>query len=100
CEEETGNTAIGLVRPSPVAAVLPAVTLGCSGRTAREVRVIQQSVTFGEELRRRRLAVGFTLTDLSRRVHYSKGQLSKVERGLKPPSRELVRLCDAVLDAG
>lgn len=62
--------------------------------------MFQQSVPFGEELRRRRLAAGFTLTDLSRRVYYSKGQLSKVERGLKPPSRELARLCDTALDAG
>jgi hypothetical protein len=43
---------------------------------------------------------GITLTALAQRVHYSKGQLSKVERGLKAPSRELARLCDATLDAG
>jgi len=54
---------------------------------------------FGGELRRRRLAAGLALTDLSRRVHYSKAQLSKVERGLKPPSRELARLCDTALGA-
>jgi hypothetical protein len=41
-----------------------------------------------------------TLTGLARRVHYSKSQLSKVERDLTMPSRELVRLCDAALDAG
>lgn len=62
--------------------------------------MIQQPSRFGEELRRRRLAAGLTLTCLARRVHYSKGQLSKVERGLKMPSREMVRLCDAALDAG
>jgi hypothetical protein len=33
-------------------------------------------------------------------VHYSKGQLSKVERGIKMPSRDLARLCDAALGAG
>ncbi|GAB3654353.1 helix-turn-helix transcriptional regulator [Actinocorallia lasiicapitis] len=54
---------------------------------------------FGEELRRRRLASNLTLVDLAGLVHYSKAQLSKVERGLKAPSRELVRLCDAALDA-
>jgi hypothetical protein len=42
---------------------------------------------------------GLTLTELSHLVFYSKGQLSKVERGLKPPSRELARLCDATLGA-
>ncbi|MCW2875933.1 MAG: transcriptional regulator [Sphaerisporangium sp.] len=62
--------------------------------------MIEQPIPFGGELRRRRLTAGFTLTDLSRLVHYSKGQLSKVERGLKVPSRELARLCDAALDAG
>ncbi|WP_196454065.1 helix-turn-helix transcriptional regulator [Planomonospora sp. ID82291] len=62
--------------------------------------MVQQSVRFGGELRRRRLAAGLTLTDLARLVHYSKAQLSKVERGVKTPSRELVRLCDATLGAG
>jgi transcriptional regulator with XRE-family HTH domain len=65
-----------------------------------EVRVVQQAIRFGEELRRRRLAAGLTLTCLARTVHYSKGQLSKVERGIKNPSRDLARLCDAALDAG
>ncbi|SCE28558.1 hypothetical protein GA0115246_113782 [Streptomyces sp. SolWspMP-sol7th] len=32
-------------------------------------------------------------------MHYSTAQLSKVERGLKAPSRDLVRLCDAALRA-
>lgn len=61
--------------------------------------MVQHSIPFGRELRRRRLAAGLTLTDLSRLVHYSKSQLSKVERGLKAPSRELARLCDVALDA-
>lgn len=61
--------------------------------------MVQQPIQFGGELRRRRLAAGLTLTDLVRLVHYSKGQLSKVERGMKAPSRELARLCDAALDA-
>jgi transcriptional regulator with XRE-family HTH domain/tetratricopeptide (TPR) repeat protein len=65
-----------------------------------EVSVPQPSTVFGEELRRRRLEAGFSLTALSAAVHYSKAQLSKVERGLKAPSRDLARLCDAVLRAG
>jgi hypothetical protein len=40
-----------------------------------------------------------SLTALSRVVHYSKAQLSKVERGIKTPSHDLVRLCDAALGA-
>lgn len=59
----------------------------------------QPSTEFGEDLRRRRLDAGLSLTALSAAVHYSKAQLSKVERGLKTPSRDLVRLCDAVLRA-
>jgi transcriptional regulator with XRE-family HTH domain len=61
--------------------------------------VPQPSAGFGEELRKRRLAAGLSLTALSGAVHYSKAQLSKVERGIKAPSRDLVRLCDAVLRA-
>ncbi|MFG2594431.1 helix-turn-helix domain-containing protein [Streptomyces sp. NPDC048462] len=59
----------------------------------------QPSTEFGEELRRRRLDAGLSLTAMSAAVHYSKAQLSKVERGIKPPSRDLVRLCDAALNA-
>ena len=59
----------------------------------------QPSNGFGEELRKRRLAAGLSLTALSDAVHYSKAQLSKVERGIKAPSRDLARLCDAALEA-
>ncbi|WP_197048843.1 helix-turn-helix domain-containing protein [Streptosporangium roseum] len=62
--------------------------------------MVQQPISFGRELRRRRLAADLTLADLFGLVHYSKGQLSKVERGIKAPSRELARLCDVALDAG
>ncbi|MGW4797670.1 helix-turn-helix domain-containing protein [Nonomuraea sp. NPDC004297] len=62
--------------------------------------MVQKATCFGRELRYRRLAAGLTLTALSNLVHYSKAQLSKVERGLKTPSRDLVRLCDSALDAG
>ncbi|WP_431781979.1 helix-turn-helix domain-containing protein [Streptomyces chumphonensis] len=57
------------------------------------------STSFGEELRKRRLEAGLSLTGLSGLVHYSKAQLSKVERGIKAPSRDLSRLCDAALGA-
>ncbi|WP_329580960.1 helix-turn-helix domain-containing protein [Streptomyces sp. NBC_01361] len=60
----------------------------------------QPSSEFGEELRERRLGAGLSLTALSAVVHYSKAQLSKVERGIKAPSRDLARLCDAALHAG
>jgi transcriptional regulator with XRE-family HTH domain len=54
---------------------------------------------FGEALRRKRHTAGLSLAQLAQMVHYSKGQLSKVERGIKTPSRDLTRLCDAALEA-
>ncbi|MFE7414038.1 helix-turn-helix domain-containing protein [Streptomyces laurentii] len=54
---------------------------------------------FGPELRRRRLAIGMTLDGLAARVHYSKGQLSKVETGRQRPTAELARLCDGAVRA-
>jgi transcriptional regulator with XRE-family HTH domain len=60
----------------------------------------QEFLSFGEELRRRRLTAGLSLSKLAQKVHYSKGQLSKVERGIKAPSLELARLCDTELRAG
>lgn len=58
-----------------------------------------KSPSFGEELRRRRITADLSLAQLARIVHYSKGQLSKVERGIKAPSHDLARLCDAALMA-
>ncbi|QIQ05785.1 helix-turn-helix domain-containing protein [Streptomyces liangshanensis] len=65
-----------------------------------EVAVLEQSHDFGCELRRRRTEALLSLEELGRLVHYSKGQLSKVERGLKRPTPELARLCDTQLRAG
>ncbi|MDF2267855.1 helix-turn-helix transcriptional regulator [Streptomyces coacervatus] len=60
---------------------------------------MEQPPVFGAELRRLRIAAGLTLAQLASSVHYSKGQLSKIETGQKRPSPELARLCDAALDA-
>ncbi|KOG85245.1 XRE family transcriptional regulator, partial [Streptomyces varsoviensis] len=60
----------------------------------------EQPYEFGRELRRRRLAAEWSLERLGQSVHYSKAQLSKVERGLKRPTPELSRLCDTALGAG
>ncbi len=45
------------------------------------------------------MKAGLSLTQLSGRIHYSKGYLSKIETGFKSPSVELARLCDAALEA-
>lgn len=68
-----------------------------SSKLAGGSGVSARSHEFGRELRRLRLAAGLTLTGLAGKVYYSKGQLSKVERGLKPATRELAQLCDAAL---
>jgi transcriptional regulator with XRE-family HTH domain len=54
---------------------------------------------FAEQLRRTRMAAGLSLSELARRVHYSKGYLSKVETGAKPAGIDLARRCDVALDA-
>lgn len=54
---------------------------------------------FHTELRRRRTTAGMSLEALSRRAHYSKGYLSKVENGTKPATSDVARACDAALDA-
>ncbi|MFD7985262.1 helix-turn-helix domain-containing protein [Kitasatospora indigofera] len=60
---------------------------------------IASSSEFGPELRRRRIAAGLTLTRLAEVLSYSKGHLSKIERGHKAPPPELARRCDAHLGA-
>ncbi|MDF9811656.1 helix-turn-helix domain-containing protein [Streptomyces sp. SPB162] len=56
---------------------------------------------FGAELRRLRGERGLSLTALAQRLHYSKGYLSKIETGGKPPTPDLARRCDrALLAAG
>ncbi|MDC2956128.1 helix-turn-helix transcriptional regulator [Streptomyces gilvifuscus] len=62
--------------------------------------MLERPCLFGAELRRLRIAAGLTLTQFATTVHYSKGQISKVETGRKRPSTEFARLCDAALEAG
>lgn len=59
-----------------------------------------ESSPFGRALRRRREERGLSLTGLAALVHYSRGYIGKVETGDKPPTEELARCCDDVLDAG
>jgi DNA-binding XRE family transcriptional regulator len=55
---------------------------------------------FGAELRRLREDAGRTLEYVARKVNYSKGHLSKVERGDKKPTEALARRCDALFHTG
>ncbi|MEU5158598.1 helix-turn-helix transcriptional regulator [Streptomyces sp. NPDC020875] len=54
---------------------------------------------FGSELRRLRTQAGVTLEQLAREMNYSKGHLSKIERGAKRPPLSLARRCDAYFSA-
>ncbi|RJQ78406.1 helix-turn-helix domain-containing protein [Amycolatopsis panacis] len=56
--------------------------------------------TFGELLREYRIAAGLSMGQLAKRIHYSKGYLSKLENGVKPPHDSMARLCDGELGAG
>lgn len=57
-------------------------------------------MAFGDQLRRLRIERGYSLTDLSRLVYYSKGHLSKIENGRHVPQLEYAWQLDVVLDAG
>ncbi|MFH8405636.1 helix-turn-helix domain-containing protein [Streptomyces sp. NPDC018019] len=54
---------------------------------------------FGEALRRLRREKEVSLRTLAQLVHYSKGYLSKIENGEKPPTADVARRCDAALAA-
>ncbi|MEU4604483.1 helix-turn-helix transcriptional regulator [Kribbella sp. NPDC023972] len=55
---------------------------------------------FGAQLRECRQAVGLSLRQLATRVGYDHSYLSQVERGQRPGSAELARLCDRELGTG
>ncbi|MFD4135210.1 helix-turn-helix domain-containing protein [Streptomyces goshikiensis] len=58
------------------------------------------ALPFPAQLRRLRALRGLSLADLARRTHYSKGYLSKIETGAKPPTADVASRCDEVLGAG
>lgn len=55
---------------------------------------------FGAELRRLREEAGMTLKQLAAVTTYSTGHLSKIERGVNPPTMSLAQCCDAYFNAG
>lgn len=56
--------------------------------------------SFGEDVRRVRLARGLTLKNLGRGAGYSEGHVSKVETGLVAPSMPFAEGCDHVFGTG
>lgn len=55
---------------------------------------------FGAELRRCRQAAALSLRQLAARVGYDHSYLSQVERGQRPGSAHLARLCDSAIGTG
>ncbi|MGH3187229.1 MAG: helix-turn-helix domain-containing protein [Streptosporangiaceae bacterium] len=51
---------------------------------------------FGREVRRARLAAKMTLAEFGRAIGYDPGQISRVERGVRPPAEKFAQLCDKV----
>jgi transcriptional regulator with XRE-family HTH domain len=51
---------------------------------------------FGREVRRARLAAKMTLAGFGQALGYDPGQISRVERGVRPPTEKFAQLCDKV----
>jgi transcriptional regulator with XRE-family HTH domain len=51
---------------------------------------------FGRQIRKERLAHGWSLPELSTRVGFDAGHLSRVENGKRPPSEALAKACDQI----
>ena len=51
---------------------------------------------FGRQMRKERLAHGWSLPELAQRTGYDAGHLSRVENGKRPPTEALATACDAV----
>lgn len=51
---------------------------------------------FGRQMRKERLAHGWTLPEFSTRIGFDAGHLSRVENGKRPPTEALARACDTV----
>jgi tetratricopeptide (TPR) repeat protein/DNA-binding XRE family transcriptional regulator/DNA polymerase III delta prime subunit len=64
-----------------------------------QVKLGDDSSPFGRELRRLRTRRGLSLQKLAELVNYTRGYIGKVETGDKPPTAELARRCDDVLEA-
>jgi transcriptional regulator with XRE-family HTH domain len=49
---------------------------------------------FGRQMKKERLAHGWSLQELSLRTAYDGAHLSRIENGLRPPTRALALACD------
>lgn len=51
---------------------------------------------FGREVRRARHAANMTLAEFGRAAGYHPGQISRIERGVRPPTETFAKMCDKV----
>ena len=56
--------------------------------------VSNPALHFGSEVKRARIAASMTLAELGRVVGYHKSQVSRVERGIRAPTRKFAQMCD------
>ena len=49
---------------------------------------------FGRQVRKARLAAGWTLAEFGQRIGYDPGQISRIENGRRPPSEVFAQMCD------
>lgn len=74
---------------------------GETGKARAEPRPVSRAAsTFGRALRQRRQARGLALRELQKLAYVDKSLISRVERGLTPPSAEFAEACDRALGAG
>ncbi len=59
-------------------------------------KVISAAGHFGRQMRKERLAHGWSLPEFSTRVGFDAGHLSRVENGKRPPSEALALACDKI----
>ncbi len=59
-----------------------------SGSTSDPVRY------FGRQVRKARLAKGWTLAEFGQRIGYSRGAISRIETGKRPPTELFAQMCD------
>ena len=51
---------------------------------------------FGKQLKKERLAHGWSLPELSQRTGIDAGHLSRIENGKRPPTEAIAPACDAL----
>jgi transcriptional regulator with XRE-family HTH domain len=49
---------------------------------------------FGRQVRRARVAAGWTLAEFGQRIGYDAGQISRIENGKRPPTKLFAEMCD------